>query len=158
MPAAYRALGAFLHTLVAADCGGDSPVGPTDPKGPRLTNMTMSAYQMQGFVGPPPYQSPLPLYTNYLLCGSVGLTPGASEQLVIRTWEVTITNPDGTVLLTWADSSMVGTRIGLGLAGCFGGPIDEIPGRAAGSGYRFRLTYYGGGNGAVETSGPVTSR
>src|SRR5687767_5699669 len=96
---ARRALGAMLLLLVAAGCGGDSPIGPSDPKGLRLTNMTMSWARMQG--------SDL---THYRLCGSVGPSPGASEEIVIRAWEITIYGAEGGTLFTWTDPFFAGDR------------------------------------------------
>ena len=144
-----RRLVPFLALLLLTGACGDSPVGPTDPEGLRLTNMRMTWFQQQGSGG---------LVTIYSLCGNVGLSPGASEDLVVRAWEVTINNPDGSILFTWTDPLFAGDRIGLGIAGCFGGPIDPVPGRGAGATYRLRVTYYGGGKGVVETSGPIQNR
>ena len=135
---------------------GESPVGPSDVKGLTLTNMSMTSGQMQGSAGVPPFTAPRPLHTLYSLCGSIRPSPGASEQITIRTWEVTIFNGDGSVLLTWTDPTQAGRMIGLGIFGCFGGPFDDVPNRAAGARYRFRLTYLGGGdNGVVESAGAI---
>ena len=140
---------------LAAGCE-DSPVGPSDTKGLTLTNMSMTWLQMQGSLGSPPFTTPPPLHTIYSLCGNVRPSPGASEQIVIQKWEYTILNADGSVLLTWVDPLFAGDMVGLGLSGCFGGPIDEVPNRPAGSNYRVRVTYSGGGKGAVEASGPIS--
>ena len=104
---AFSSAGLTVSLLSLAGCG-DSPVSPTDKEGLRLTNITMSWFQQQGSSG---------LVTIYSLCGNVGLSPGAPESLVVKTWEVTINNPDGSTLFTWADPSWPGERIGLGVGG-----------------------------------------
>lgn len=96
---------------------------------------------------------------HYVVCGTIGVAPGVTEEIVLYGMTVTIRDASGREMLKWEDPSVTRLPPGGGVGGCFGGHSDPDPTRAPGTTFLVRVTYsrVAGPSQIQEASGAVVA-
>jgi hypothetical protein len=130
---------------------GDSPTAPTGP--PRGDALLLGSFRVDvvgNFAG---------LGPHYTVCGTIGVAPAVTEEIVVYGMTVSIRDAGGREILKWEDPSVTRLPPGGGLGGCFGQHSDPDPTRAPGASFLVRVTYsrVNGRSEVVEASGAVVA-
>jgi hypothetical protein len=133
---------------LACDEPPDSPIAPSRDDALVLSGFRVDVIGNFAGLGP-----------HYVVCGSIGVAPAVTEEIVVYGMTVSVRDADGREILKWEDPSVTRLPPGGGLGGCFGQHSDPDPTRAPGANFRVRVTYsrVAGPSQVVEASGAVVA-